>query len=93
MSTVDRATTHTRLVAVWTVLVAATAASWFVGADHGGGSADAAALGVIAIAFAKVWLVGRHFMELRTAPLLLQRLFDGYVVVVGSALGAVYLVA
>jgi hypothetical protein len=81
------------LVAVWVALVAATAATGFSGADHGLGAGDVAALGVIAVAFVKVWLVGRHFMELRTAPPLLRGLFDGYVVVVATALAVVYVVA
>lgn len=93
MRTLESTSTRTTLVAVWAALVAATAASWFIGADHGLGAGDVAALGVIAVAFVKVWLVGRHFMELRTAPPLLRGLFDGYVVVVGTALAVVYLVA
>lgn len=78
------------LYAVWAVLVAATAISWFVGDDHGVGTGDAAAWAVIAIAFAKVWLVGMHFMELRHAPRLLRRLFEGWVVVVPVVLAVLY---
>lgn len=93
MRAMERASTRTTLLAVWGVLVAATGASWFIGADHGLGTGELAALGIIAVAFAKVWLVGRHFMELRTAPVVLQRLFDGYIVVVATALAVVYLTA
>lgn len=78
------------LYLVWLVLVVSTAFSWFVGDDHGFGTGDAAAWTVIAIAFAKVWLVGMHFMELRHAPPLLRRLFEGWVVVVPVALAVLY---
>lgn len=88
----DRSVKHLLLL-VWGALVAATAVSWFVGDDHGLGTGDAAVLGVLAITFTKVWLVGLHFMELRTAPPVLRRLFNGYVVLVPVALAAVYLSA
>lgn len=78
------------LLLAWVVLVVSTAISWFVGDDHGLGSGDAAAWAVIAIAFAKVWLVGLHFMELRHAPPVLRRLFEGWVVVVPVALAVLY---
>ncbi|WP_230316236.1 cytochrome C oxidase subunit IV family protein [Conexibacter sp. W3-3-2] len=78
------------LAIVWVVLVASTAVSWLVGDDHGFGSGDAAAFTVIAIAFAKVWLVGLHFMELRHAPPRLRRLFEAWVVVVPVVLAAMY---
>lgn len=82
-----------RLLIVWGLLVGATAASWFIGADHGLGAGDVAALGVIAVAFVKLWLVGMHFMELRDAPRGLRRAFDAYAVAVPALLVAVYVLA
>lgn len=80
-----------RLWTVWAMLVAATALVWFVGADHGVGDGDVAVFAVLALTFVKVWLVGLHFMELRAAPPLLRRLFEGYCVSVPLALAVVHL--
>jgi len=71
------------------VLVAATVTSWYLGDGHG--AAKAATVGVIAVAFAKVYLVGHHFMELRHAPTPLRLVFGGWVVVVCTALVVMYL--
>lgn len=76
--------------AVWLVLVVATGLSWWLGADHTGGLAT---IGVLAVAFFKVRLIGLHFMELRGAPTPLRAMFEGYVVLVPVALAVVYLVA
>ena len=42
-------------------------------------------------AFGKAWIVGREFMELRHAPLVLRAIFGGWVVVVGTTLTVLYL--
>jgi caa(3)-type oxidase subunit IV len=86
MPTADRT-----LAAVWAVLVVATLAS--VGVHEGLGAGTIATLAVLALAFVKVWLVGRWFMELREAPTVLRRLFDAYVVVVPVALAGILLAA
>ncbi|WP_372787832.1 cytochrome C oxidase subunit IV family protein [Paraconexibacter sp.] len=65
--------------AAWAALVLATGVSWWLGADHGLGAGDAAVAGVLAIGFAKAWVVGRWFMDLRAAPLWLRRCFDAWV--------------
>ena len=72
-----------RLSAVWAVLVAATLASWLLGGGHGAA--------VVAIAVWKVRLVGLYFMELRTAPVPLRVVFEGWVVVTGGTLIALSL--
>ena len=72
-----------RMGAVWAVLVGATLASWLLGGGHGAV--------VMAVAFLKVRLVGLSFMELRTAPVPLRALFEGWVVVTGGVLIALYL--
>jgi hypothetical protein len=87
-------TSRTALI-VGSALVIATLASWWLGIDEGGdpgGGASVATAGVIVIAFVKVWFVGRHFMELREAPLLLRLAFDVYVVAICTALCVIYAV-
>ncbi|AQA04588.1 hypothetical protein BVC93_21595 [Mycobacterium sp. MS1601] len=73
----------------WLILVAATVASWLVGADHGAGSLVAVA--VLAIAAAKVRLVGLDFMELRHAPIPLRVLFEAYCVALWAVLSGLFL--
>jgi hypothetical protein len=75
----------------WLALVAATSASAWLGDGHG--PPEVAAVAVIAVAFFKVRLVGRYFMELRGAPLALRLVFDGWVVVACVALTGIYLIA
>ena len=70
----------------WLVLVVATAASVVLGTDHGVHDPDALAALVLAIAFAKVHLVGRQFMELGHAAPVLRRLVDAWVIVLGGVL-------
>jgi hypothetical protein len=71
---------------VWAVLVAATCVSWWLGTDHGLDDRTAAAVVIVVVAFAKVHLVGRWFMELHGAVLPLRRAFDAYVAVVCAVL-------
>ncbi|MET0829795.1 MAG: cytochrome C oxidase subunit IV family protein [Microbacterium sp.] len=71
-------------VVVWSGLVAATVASWWIASTLGAGY-RLVFPAVIAVAFVKMWLVGRYFMELREAPALLRRLFDCWIVIFGLA--------
>lgn len=82
-----------RATAAWAVLMVATAISWSLGTHHGVVLHDArvAATGVITIAFVKVFLVGRHFMELREAPRALVFWFNGWVVAVCAVVVGLYL--
>ena len=73
----------------WLILIAATLVSWVVGAEHGVGSF--AAVVVLAIAAAKIRLVGLDFMELRNAPIPLRAAFEAYCVVLWTVLSALYL--
>lgn len=73
----------------WLILVAATVISWAVGADHGTGSLVAVV--VLAIAAAKIRLVGLDFMELRHAPIPLRVGFEAYCVALWALLSALYL--
>lgn len=78
-----------RAGASWLILVAATVASWAVGAEHGTGSMLAVV--VLAIAAIKVRLVGLDFMELRHAPIPLRAAFECYCVGMWALLSALYL--
>lgn len=76
-------------VLVWLVLVASTCVSWWLGDGHG--ARETAAIGVIAVAFFKVYLVGRYFMEIRGAPPVLRVAFAGWIAVVATTLVTMYL--
>ncbi|WP_047225253.1 cytochrome C oxidase subunit IV family protein [Protofrankia coriariae] len=78
-------------VVSWLALMGATVLSWYLGEGHG--AREAATVGVIVVAFFKVYLVGRYFMELREAPQILHLLFAGWAVVVCVVLVAMYLTA
>ena len=80
------------ITAVWSLLIAATLLSWWLGTDHGFGNEQTlAALTIIAVAFIKVRCVGLYFMELRHAPLPLRVAFEGYVVLVCGVVIGLYL--
>jgi hypothetical protein len=72
----------------WAILALATVASLVVGTDHGLHDRDAVAVALLVVAFAKVFVVGRHFMELHVAAVPLRRAFDAYVAIVGATLVA-----
>jgi hypothetical protein len=82
---------RTPTILVWLALVAATGLSFALGSGHTSGAGKAVISCVLAIAFIKAWLVGRWFMELRTAPRWLRSVFDAWVLVVGAALIGLYL--
>ncbi|WP_328358045.1 cytochrome C oxidase subunit IV family protein [Mycobacterium sp. NBC_00419] len=73
----------------WLILVAATCASWALGAEHGTGSVVVVA--VLGIAAVKVRLVGLDFMELRHAPIPLRVAFEIYCVALWALLSGLYL--
>ncbi|KDF01623.1 hypothetical protein Y900_022480 [Mycolicibacterium aromaticivorans JS19b1 = JCM 16368] len=73
----------------WLILVAATLASFALGAEHGTGSL--VAIAVLAIAAIKVRLVGLDFMELRHAPIPLRVAFEVYCVALWALLSGLYL--
>lgn len=81
-ATTTRSTTQslTRTIATpaWAGLILISLVIWLVGAERGHGLI---ALGVIVLAFAKVAVIGRYFMELRDAPPLLQWMFNAWCVV------------
>jgi hypothetical protein len=73
----------------WLALMAATLVSWYLGNGHG--ASQLATVMVIGVAFAKVYVVGHSFMELRDAPEPLRRVFGGWVLIVCLALVTLYL--
>ena len=80
-----------RVTVVFAGLVLATCITWWLGSESsltGGGFGLTATLTIL-IAFAKVFFIGRDFMELRAAPFVLRAVFSlwvGAVVVAAIAL-------
>ena len=73
--------------AVWLLLMLATGLSWWLGLDQGvaadqQGDYRYISSGLIIIAFIKVRIVIRYFMEVRQAPLALKLVCDAWVVLV-----------
>jgi Prokaryotic Cytochrome C oxidase subunit IV len=87
--TVTLSLLRARSTLVWIVLVVATIVSWAVGSAHGTGSAVAVV--VLAVAVVKVRFVGLDFMELRSAPLILRAMFEGYCVALWCVLVGMYI--
>jgi hypothetical protein len=76
-------------VAVWAAMMAATLVSWWLGDGHG--AMRMATTIVFAVGFGKVYLVGRYFMELRSAPFGLRFVFAAWCVAVFMTISALYL--
>jgi hypothetical protein len=74
---------------VWAVLTAATLVSWYLSDGHV--ATKLAAVLVVLTGFAKVALVGEHFMELRMAPPQLRFMFLSWCVLVPTVLCGIYL--
>lgn len=73
--------------AVWLLLMLATGLSWWLGLDQGAaadqqGDYRYISSSLIIIAFIKVRIVIRYFMEVREAPLALKLVCDAWVVLV-----------
>lgn len=77
-----------RFALVWLVLVAATLLSFETMVLGHAGLGRAV---ILIIAFAKVLLVGREFMELRHAPALMLWLFQAWVAIVCAVLLVLFL--
>jgi hypothetical protein len=78
-----------RAGASWLVLIAATLVSYALGAEHGVGSVVVVV--VFGIAAIKVRLIGLDFMELRSAPMPLRAVFEGYCLGLWAVLSGLYL--
>ena len=77
-------------VRVWAFLVLLTVGSFWLGVDHGLGTARAALTPILVIALVKVWLVGRYFMELRHAPPWLRNVVDGWLAITAAVVVGMY---
>ena len=75
----------------WLALMALTALSWWLGAEHGFDSRNLVAVIVLVVAFAKVYVVGHSFMELRNAAPALRRIYAAWCVVVCTTVAGLYL--
>lgn len=76
-----------RVTVVFAGLVVATCVTWWLGSESsltGGGFGLTATLTIL-IAFAKVFFIGRDFMELRAAPFVLRAAFSLWVGAVAVA--------
>ena len=84
---------RTASTAVWFLLVAATAVSWFLGTDHDLSPSEQSFSGavILVVAIIKVRLVGTYFMELRNAPGALRSLFGLYCLLLLAVLLGLYL--
>lgn len=83
------------ITAAWLLLMLATGLSWWLGQDHGlsgnqEGDYRAISCGLILIAFIKVRIVIRYFMEVRKAPLALRSICDAWVVLVCAVIIYLY---
>lgn len=79
------------IVLAWALLVALTAASWWLGADHGMTAAVATVV-ILVVAFAKVVVIGYSFMELGHAAPVLRAMFFGLAASVCAILVGIYVV-
>ncbi len=84
---------RSNVTVVWLVLIAVTAVSWWFGMGPWENQPDhwpTATSLMLVLAFIKVHLVMRYFMEVRTAPVLLKRICDVWVIAVCAAVLAMY---
>lgn len=83
-----------RLLVVWLILAALTLAYLWIDQSVDGSLRSSAIVtsSVIVIALIKVRIIFREFMEVRQAPVLLCRLTDAWVVMIGGALLGCYFI-
>jgi Prokaryotic Cytochrome C oxidase subunit IV len=71
---------------VWLLLVSATAAAYLTQLEAAHGFPRVAGSIVLILAFAKVWLIGMRYMELKHAPFAFRLVYQGWTIALGSAL-------
>ena len=80
-----------RLFYIWLFLSGLTVLTWWLGSQHNAVSAGAwVTYGVLLIAVIKTRFVIRNFMEVRDAPLWLQRSCDAWLVFLFAMLALFY---
>lgn len=82
-----------RMTITWLTLTAITIVSWQIGLDHGQPMRlnTAITAAVIGFALIKVRFIIREFMEVRTAPLIVKLITDGWLAATYAALLTAYL--
>lgn len=80
------------VIGAWGLLMALTAVSWRLGADHDitGLGRDFAMISILVVTFTKIYIVGYSFMEIREAKRWLQNLFRVWCLAVGCTLCILY---
>lgn len=83
--------TRLTIFLVWLFLVLATCLSLWVGENRipAAGAVRATSL-LIGLALIKIRLVVHYLMEVRTAPLVLRRVLDGWLTLAGTAILSIY---
>jgi hypothetical protein len=85
---------HTRyIVGAWVLLMTFTACTWSLGARHDllGLGRQASIITILILTFAKVYVVGTSFMELRLAARWLALTFTIWCVALCTAMSVMYL--
>jgi hypothetical protein len=87
----DRTTRYA--IGAWAVLMILTGATWWIGADHdpAGFGRDISMVSLLVLTFAKIYVVGHAFMELREAAPWLRRTYAGWCVGLCLILSVYYL--
>ena len=83
-----------RIVLVWVVLSVMTIASWQLGSARGHSEfspSTAVTVGIVTAAAIKCRLIISHFMEVRTAPVWLRRVTDGWLALLVVSILGLYL--
>lgn len=93
MTTLNNDKHATYIYGAWVVLMALTAATWWMGGDHqiAGLGRHAVMVGILLLSFAKIYVVGHAFMELREAAPWLVRLFGAWCVALCAVLSGMCL--
>jgi hypothetical protein len=93
MTTFTRNKHTTYVWGAWLVLMALTAASWWAGADRAVGviGRDILMISILVLTFAKIYVVGYAFMELREAAPWLARTFAVWCVGLCAVMSGMYL--
>lgn len=83
-----------RLLVVWVILASLTLGYLWIDRSVDGSLRSSAVVtsSVIVIALIKVRIIFREFMEVRQAPVLLCRLTDAWVVLIGASLLGTYFI-
>ena len=78
-------------VVVGAVLAALTAGSYVLGIEHLLGFSHVALAVVLVIAFVKVWLVTRYFMDIRHSPRWLSIVVNGWTILSAGVVIGLYI--